>query len=164
MAPCPPSAPRLPPHALDDGGRLTVGANGLGVGQKFAQLDGSPPWATVSTLDPAHPSYHQQKPVVRKRRPGGAAAQTDSSSSLQTAKFTGGATQGADKGGGPPFKSESERRQWLLKEKQRWLVEMRLGKPPSDAEADIGSKLPQLPGQARVAGMSLDTIATPRRA
>ena len=68
----------------------------------------------------------------------------------------------------PPFRSQSDRRQWLLQEKRRWLVEMRLGGGGNPAEASIPaptpSKLPPIPagGAALSNGIDLATIATPR--
>ena len=61
---------------------------------------------------------------------------------------------------GPPFRSQSERRQWLLQEKRRWLVEMRLGKT-ADAISGIASS-PKLPPLALSGGANVDTVATPR--
>ena len=68
----------------------------------------------------------------------------------------------------PPFRSQSDRRQWLLQEKRRWLGEMRLGGGGNPAEASIPaptpSKLPPIPagGAALSNGIDLATIATPR--
>merc|ERR1712054_56605 len=68
---------------------------------------------------------------------------------------------------GPPFKSESERRKWLLEEKRRWMVQMRLGKMDAyGALPDVASSQPFLPpirdDVELHSGMSLDTLATPR--
>lgn len=60
----------------------------------------------------------------RKRQPGGLMAHTASSQDAVTSKHF----SGKDESVGPPFRSAIERRQWLLQEKKRWLVEMRLGK------------------------------------
>ena len=51
-----------------------------------------------------------------------------------------------------PFKSQGDRRQWLLQEKRKWLVEMRLGDgggaPPGSGQAPpTPSKLPPIPLQ-----------------
>lgn len=62
----------------------------------------------------------------RARQAGGMMAAT--LSSLEGQVVRGGNQRGEDDMGGPPFKTQSERRQWLLQEKRRWLVEMRHGK------------------------------------
>lgn len=59
---------------------------------------------------------------------------------------------------GPPFRSQADRRQWLLQEKRRWLVEMRLS-----ASADADTKLPPIPpGQQLSNGMDLNSMVSPR--
>ena len=59
----------------------------------------------------------------------------------------GGAT-GSARGDGPPFRSHVDRKQWLLQEKRRWLVEMRLGRraDATDVETDYppAEKLPPI--------------------
>lgn len=55
---------------------------------------------------------------------------------------------------GPPFRSQNDRRQWLLQEKRRWLIEMRLG------GQQAGYPQPKLPPLA--SGMDISTVATPR--
>ncbi|KOO26002.1 hypothetical protein Ctob_003310 [Chrysochromulina tobinii] len=44
----------------------------------------------------------------------------------------------------PPFRSQADRRQWLLSEKRRWLVEMRLGNTPAEPVALPVEKLPPI--------------------
>jgi len=93
----------------------------------------------------------------RQRRPGGVMAPTLSSQEAQTRKYT--QSMGEEDAGGPPFRSQGERRQWLLQEKRRWLVEMRLGKA-GDAYSGATSS-PRLPPLLSN-GAQVDTIATPR--
>ena len=57
-------------HVLDDGGSLGVSSGAFSGGQKYAQLDTSERWKTVSPTDPSHPSFQQQRPP-RKTRVGG---------------------------------------------------------------------------------------------
>ena len=69
------------------------------------------------------------------------------------------------------YRRRDWRRQWLLQEKRRWIVEMRLGKT-GDATLDGGAgagadgatpKLPQLGASPRLSnGLATETIATPR--
>ena len=60
---------------------------------------------------------------------------------------------------GPPFRSQSDRRQWLLSEKKKWLVQMRLGgQEMAAAQAGAQSKLPPILSN----GMDVNTVATPR--
>ena len=66
----------------------------------------------------------------------------------------------------PPFRSQADRRQWLLSEKRRWLVEMRLGNTPAEPVALPVEKLPPI-GRSTleavlVGGMRVDTLVTPR--
>ncbi len=74
---------------------------------------------------------------------------------------------------GPPWKTQSERRDWLLQEKRKWLVEMRLQgqKPPGGGggggySGDEGSPDGLFPPiahpRALIGGHQIDTIATPR--
>ena len=69
---------------------------------------------------------------------------------------------------GPPFRSQSDRRQWLLQEKRRWLVEMRLGNIQPEPAAAV-SRLPPISpaaggggGATLSNGMNVDALATPR--
>jgi len=64
----------------------------------------------------------------------------------------------------PPFQSQSDRRQYLLQEKRKWLVEMRLGGGGDGGEIPTPSKLPPIPsgGAALSNGTDLATLATPR--
>ena len=112
---------------------------------------------------PMHPAYAggPTPPAgysPRRRQPGGITAATVNSLGAQTAKYA--PSSGEDDGGGPPFRSQMERRQWLLQEKRRWLVEMRLGKT-ADAISGIASS-PKLPPLALSGGANVDTVATPR--
>jgi len=66
----------------------------------------------------------------------------------------------------PPFRSQADRRQWLLSEKRRWLVEMRLGNTPAEPVALPVEKLPPISRSTLeavlVGGMRVDTLVTPR--
>jgi len=77
--------------------------------------------------------------------------------------------EGGGDGVGPPFRSQSVRRQWLLQEKRRWLVEMRLGGPGAPdggaAQTAVPGKLPPIPaagGATLSTGVDVATLATPR--
>jgi len=99
----------------------------------------------------------------RARMPGGYGGATVASEGAQGTKLTlEGMREGADVEG-PPFRSQAERRQWLLQEKRRWLVEMRLGKSAPDAVSGTVSspRLPPLDNKLS-SGANMDTIATPR--
>lgn len=110
----------------------------------------------------------------RAKKAGGAYGATAASLAGQTGKVLPGpaAPEGADAGAGPPFRSQSERRQWLLQEKRRWLVEMRLGKNMTDGlggpalqGGSSPATLPPLSGRGGGVlsnGMAMDTLATPR--
>jgi hypothetical protein len=67
----------------------------------------------------------------------------------------------------PPFRSENERRQWLLNEKRKWIVEMRLGHALPEGDEKAVDKLPPISshghGHVLMSGAALDTVATPRR-
>jgi hypothetical protein len=107
--------------------------------------------------------------LLRKKAPGGAHAVT-SSYHAATASGRIGGNVGAGEGGecaGPPFRSQAERRQWLLQEKRRWLVEMRLGaaeQATGAIQAPTPSKLPPIgPGGAMLSnGMDVAALVTPR--
>ena len=79
-------------------------------------------------------------------------------------KTPGGMSVGSNNGAAPPHRSQSDRREWLLQEKRRWLVEMRLGGPgnaaetPTSIQAPTPSKLPPIMSN----GTDLATLATPR--
>ena len=112
----------------------------------------------------AHGPNSQAARVPRKRLPGGAQALTASATANQTSKYEPDAADTAEVG--PPFRSQSERRQWLLQEKRRWLVEMRLGNaPPEPAAATVEpTKLPPISpaGTTLSSGMRVDALVTPR--
>ena len=64
----------------------------------------------------------------------------------------GGSKKATSEAGDPtqaPFKSQGDRRQWLLQEKRKWMVEMRLGDgggaPPGSAQAPNSARLPPIP-------------------
>mmetsp|Transcript_72206 Transcript_72206/g.191929 ORF Transcript_72206/g.191929 Transcript_72206/m.191929 type:complete len:679 (+) Transcript_72206:121-2157(+) len=152
-----------PSVMVDDG----MGGAGMGVPQlrpRPQKLDDSgtmlfPPGAASSPAyaggGPAPPPGVGFSP--RRRKPGGVMAATASSEGAQTAKMGSAATD--DDAVGPPFRSHVERRQWLLQEKRRWLVEMRLGKTADAVSGPTSSpKLPPLLS----GGANIDTIATPR--
>ena len=63
--------------------------------------------------------------VAHEKRPGGTHAATTASLSKRGEKPPGAATREGDVHG-PPFKSQKDRRDWLLQEKRRWIVEMRM--------------------------------------
>ena len=97
------------------------------------------------------------------RKKGGAAGAHGATASYTSNKMGAGTVVVAgDEAAGPPFRSQADRRQWLLQEKRRWLVEMRLGgaegiTPPSP------SKLPPIPPGGQLSnGMDLNTLVSPR--
>lgn len=61
----------------------------------------------------------------RKHLPGGLMAPTISSQGAVAPKFVHSSKEDNI---GPPFRNPMERRQWLLQEKKRWLIDMRMGK------------------------------------
>ena len=108
----------------------------------------------------------------KKRRPGGSHAATASSLGAQSPLISPRDDSGAVPVG-PPWKTQSERRDWLLQEKRKWLVEMRLQgqKPPGGGggggySGDEGSPDGRFPPiahpRALIGGHQIDTIATPR--
>jgi len=156
-----PPPPALPPHALDDGGNIVISGGGK-FGGRYPELQ---PWSpgagrAASALEP-QPSYQQQRPP-RKRYAGGVLAKTHGSIVKELPPKSGDGER--SEVAGPPFRSDSERRQWLLQEKRRWIVEMRLGhslQDPAAPDIQMPTKLP--PVASRLSnGMQLDTIATPR--
>ena len=98
---------------------------------------------------PPKSSPHGAKPPQAPRptrRPGGAQAPTASSLSSET--IAGVESTGRNGDGevqGPPFKSDKDRRAWLLHEKRQWIVAARLAKrdDATEAAADNG-KLPAI--------------------
>ena len=75
------------------------------------------------------------------------------------------ATAAGEESAGPPFRSQADRRQWLLQEKRRWLIEMRLGGLGSDSQQVASApKLPPIPpaGHQLSNGMDLNALVTPR--
>ena len=106
------------------------------------------------------------------RRPGGSHAATAASLGAQSPLISPRDDSGAVPVG-PPWKTQSERRDWLLQEKRKWLVEMRLQgqKPPGGGggggySGDEGSPDGRFPPiahpRALIGGHQIDTIATPR--
>ena len=117
---------------------------------------------------------------LHRRLPGGTLAPTEASQAMSAGR---GMPREEEEGAvqGPPFRTHSERRSWLLQEKRRWLVEMRLGKnvgamaealssprdsrlPPLDQELQHELQLGQHTKPMLSSGMNLDTLATPRLA
>ena len=121
----------------------------------------------MNSYIPFPPQLQGQSPrQLRTKRAGGAQAPTSSASANQVSKYSASAVDAdAEDGGGalsagPPFRSQAERRQWLLNEKRRWLVEMRLG----NVAVDQPAKLPPIsPGGGFLSnGMQVDALVSPR--
>ena len=111
---------------------------------------------TFTPLSPREPN---------KRRPGGAHAATAASLGSQSARRAprGKGEPEEEAAPGPPFKSDKERRAFLLQEKRRWVVEARLATmqllavaqghdPPNVRQiVDIDLRdLPELPDRMRM--------------
>ena len=121
-------------------------------GVPAAKLDASGTF--LMPVDPAQPAMSPRPPPPRKRGTHGH-AHIDASGA--------GATPEEQ----PPFRSQSDRRQWLLQEKRRWLVEMRLGGGSDQSQGiqpPTPSRLPPIPqgSMALSNGANLATLATPR--
>ena len=89
------------------------------------------------------------RPPPRRKAHGGGQGVTSSFAAGTVGKVAGGG--GGDGVVGPPFQSQADRRQWLLQEKRRWLVEMRLGGGGGDgtnAPSNTPARLPSIPAGA----------------
>ena len=124
------------------------------------RLDATGPLALPGAGDPN--SYQQSmlspRPPPRKR--GGGAGIYGTTSSFAAGKSGAGhvVVASGEELMGPPFRSQADRRQWLLQEKRRWLVEMRLS-----GSADAETRLPPIPpGQQLSNGMDVNAIVSPR--
>ena len=112
---------------------------------------------------PPNSSTHGAKPPPaprppNSRRPGGAQAPT--AASLASEHFPDVESSGRKGNGevqGPPFKSDKDRRAWLLHEKRQWIVAARLAKrdDATEAAADNG----KLPAINVGRGSSLDPLS-----
>ena len=155
-------------QAAGGGGRLHAGgANPFGAAE-FVPPSGVPPvyaYGNGNKLDASgafqlpgasgEVAPSPRPPLPQRKAPGvmGATAAHTTSTALK-GSYAGGALAEAEQ---PPFRSQSDRRQWLLQEKRRWLVEMRLsGGTPTDATGG-GVKASRLPPL----GPSGDALSTP---
>jgi len=148
------------------------GGGGASGGRRGAEMDGpfgggfAPPPSTGGIDGPPlfdYPHEPIEPRAARKRAPGGVTAMTASSAHAQTDKVLSSTDGDAPPEGdfGPPFRSQSDRRQWLINEKRRWLIEMRLG----NVEPDVPpAKLPPLSqaGATLSNGMSVAAFVSPR--
>ena len=147
------------------GGSFAPPASMYAVGG-YGSIDASGSLALGGIDGPAlfdYPHEPIEPRAARKRAPGGVTAMTASSAHAQTGKVLSSTDGDAPPEGefGPPFRSQSDRRQWLLNEKRRWLIEMRLG----NVEPDVPpSKLPPLSrvGATLSNGMSVAALVSPR--
>ena len=93
------------------------------------------------------------------RRPGGALAATAASLASEHEMRAEGSSgrKGEGEVPGPPFKSDKDRRAWLLHEKRQWIVAARLAKrdDATEAAADNG----KLPAINVGRGSSLDPLS-----
>jgi len=166
-----------PPASYQLAGRIDAsGMHSIGAPQDTATGFGSAAMmAAAFTMGGGGGGPALSPRASRAKQPGGAHAMTASTAANQNARVhsnnpalpDGSEADDAFYSNGPPqppqppFKSQSDRRQWLLSEKRRWLVEMRLGNTPAEPVA----KLPPIasPSPATLSsGMNVDTLVTPR--
>ena len=106
-----------------------------------------------------HQPMLSPRPPPPRKKGGGAAGIMGGTASYAASKSGAGrvvVAGGGEDEQGPPFRSQADRRQWLLQEKRRWLVEMRLNGTESDA------KLPPIGMQQLSDGTDLNALVSPR--
>lgn len=156
----PTSEGAMPSCRLDDGAALLFSTGGAAAAGRYAEAAAHAPPQSFA-------EQHTSQRMSRQRMPGGAQATTAATLAGMTSKVAAQALDANQAGPPPPFKSENERRAWLLQEKRRWIVEMRLGHAVPDVTEP--AKLPPISGSQQqvghvlMSGAALDTVATPRR-
>ena len=152
-----PAKPAPPPQESPFANEFTVSSTAVAAAMPYgasAAVDASGAFV-LPTPGPGYGASAGPPRAAHKKAAAGPQGSTVSSQHMATKREDGSQGRRGGEGGGanskvdgPPFRSQGDRKQWLLQEKRRWLVEMRLGRraDATDGETDHppAEKLPPI--------------------